>query len=408
MKSLLTLLLCLMAVSAYSATATLNPDGTTSPDDWTNVGGASKTASLSDATDGNYVYATTAGHQQYVTFGNMSVTSGAYIDSVKSSVRQSKSGIAATAFWRLKQGAAGTDSIGYYSGGATDAWADKDTVFHTAPDGGAWTVSKVNDLVMNLDDHSNVVSAELRVTKITLTVYYTPLWETYQVTGGGTIPWATTVSNIRDGDGEVLVLTSTVENSGGQHIDSAKIGGLGGTKLAIADVRQEVEAVLSVEMLYADSAALANRVNDSLVIFPDRASASYWVMGWALLQGIDQTAIIVDSCGASNTTNPCTAVSCTLTLASDTYQATGTPTGTLGTCLRQALNLAAFKIQDVDSAVVIAHGGHGNSGGSWSWGSDTPTIAEAWDLTEGATMSASAALVRVEYTTAVGQVIIIQ
>ena len=65
---------------------TVSDTSTGAENTWTNVGGADKMASLSDAVDNNYIKTATSGVQRMI-FGNQSLVAGAVIDSIRVETR---------------------------------------------------------------------------------------------------------------------------------------------------------------------------------------------------------------------------------------------------------------------------------------------------------------------------------
>lgn len=172
-RLILILTLILSPAMAWGDSETIEPEAVGSPDEWDNSGGANKTASVTDDVDGNYILEVT--DEQMQRFRN-SDPSGIDpeddIDSVKT-------------FWRAQDNGSGNNrvQIHQYVGansndGAnialTASWADYEDNFALAPDGGAWTLSDVND--MFIEAHCTAIGGlrQVQVTKIYHIVYYTP------------------------------------------------------------------------------------------------------------------------------------------------------------------------------------------------------------------------------------------
>jgi hypothetical protein len=167
------LIILLLPVMAWAETEDLECATTTTPDDWTNEGGANKVASVSDAVDANYIWESTDEEQQKFRVEQTSdIGESDVIDSVKT-------------MWRGQDNGTGANKVtihqyvGVNSNDGSDinlstSWTDYEDNFALAPAGGSWTLAEVDSL--DLQAHCTAVGAlkQVRVTRLYARVYYTP------------------------------------------------------------------------------------------------------------------------------------------------------------------------------------------------------------------------------------------
>lgn len=152
--------------------AYIEADATGSPDNWSNIGGANKVASVTDFIDDNYITTSAATGKQRFTLGNPSgIDGGDQIDSVET-------------FWWGRDNGSGNNRVQMHqyvgansNDGAnvslTESFVGYTDVFTLAPDGGAWTLTDLNDL--QIEAHCTAIGAfrSVDVAKIYLIVYFT-------------------------------------------------------------------------------------------------------------------------------------------------------------------------------------------------------------------------------------------
>jgi len=150
-------------------TVILDPTAVSSPDLWTNVGGANKVISvnLPDDEATTRIQSTTPGDTQYFALENMPANANV-INSVVQTSRASESAADASFKSRIKTGL--TDIAGA-TNALTTSWVNYDDVWATAPGGETWTVALLDDTELAVE-HVSDTGQFSRVTSMYLTVVY--------------------------------------------------------------------------------------------------------------------------------------------------------------------------------------------------------------------------------------------
>lgn len=144
---------------------------------WANTGGANKTASITDATDGNYIFEVTNAEAQQFTFANQGIPANAIIDSIRAeSWAQRTSGGSATRFThRLMKNNVTTQYCDGTQKTLTTSWVGYPDGYKGSPTGGnncqgIWTRSRLDSL--NLRFIKNTGN-EVRITRSVVYICYT-------------------------------------------------------------------------------------------------------------------------------------------------------------------------------------------------------------------------------------------
>jgi len=169
-----TLLLFLLFASIVRGdTETLYCDTVSSPDQWTNFGGADKATSVSDTIDDNFIDETTQGQIQRFTLVNpANIDETDRIDSIIVRCRlmtPSGAGVVARANHIVSSTAYGTNR------NLTSSWADYQEAYSTDPAGNDWTLSNINSLKIEAEAVTIPILKRARCTRIFVEVYFTPV-----------------------------------------------------------------------------------------------------------------------------------------------------------------------------------------------------------------------------------------
>lgn len=172
MKKLIVLLL-LMCGMTWADFEKIEPDATSTPNAWDSTSGISKVTSVTDAVDDNYISETIDEDKQRFTMANPTgIDGGDTIDSVVTYMRAKDSGTGNNKV-QMHQYVDANSNDGTNEALST-SYVDYTDAFALAPDGGAWTLTDVNDL--QLEAHCTAIGAlkTVYVTKIYATVWFTP------------------------------------------------------------------------------------------------------------------------------------------------------------------------------------------------------------------------------------------
>ncbi|UCE65313.1 MAG: hypothetical protein JSU85_10605 [Candidatus Zixiibacteriota bacterium] len=151
----------------------LYADSVSSPDQWINVGGASKVESVSDDVDGNYIDEITQGEKQRFTvedagdIGPLDI-----IDSIVIHSRfktPSGTGVVARVNHIVSSTANGTSRT------LTGSWANYTDTYSTDPDGGGWSLPSINNLKVEAETVTVPALKRAQCTRIYIVAYYTPV-----------------------------------------------------------------------------------------------------------------------------------------------------------------------------------------------------------------------------------------
>jgi hypothetical protein len=147
-------------------------DSVSSPDQWDNVGGASKVASVSDDVDDNYIDETNQGEKQRFTVEDSEdIGPSDKIDSIVIHGRMktpSGTGVVARVNHMVSSTTNGTSRT------LAGTWTNYTDTYFTDPDGYDWSLSSINNLKVEAEAVTVPVLKRAHCTKIYVVVYYTP------------------------------------------------------------------------------------------------------------------------------------------------------------------------------------------------------------------------------------------
>lgn len=171
MKKVIFLLLIFFP-AAWGDSETLDPDHVSTPDQWTNVGGANKVASVTDDVDDNNIDEITQGEIQRFTLEDSGdIGSNDRIDSVVIYCRMttpSGSGVVARVNHIVSSTVYGTGRT------LTGTWTDYYDSYSQVPGGGDWSLDDINNLEIEVEAVTIPTLKRAKCTRMSVTVYYTP------------------------------------------------------------------------------------------------------------------------------------------------------------------------------------------------------------------------------------------
>jgi hypothetical protein len=177
-KRILFLFIFLLACSAQAGSEIIYPESVGTLDEWTNVGGADKIASLTDADDASYINSSngSTNDTQEVNVSDLTVAEGAdVIDSVRVFWRTSENGIVAAMEGRASI-MIGSDVLN----GTTRSFSGTGIIVEytesfTSPPGsrGTWDIVEVDSLVTRLAVTTASAGDHVRVYKMYIEVFFT-------------------------------------------------------------------------------------------------------------------------------------------------------------------------------------------------------------------------------------------
>jgi hypothetical protein len=159
------------------ATETLAMSAVDTTSNWTNVGGADKVASVAaDDGDTSYVQSNASNtlEQGWVAAASTAVGASDAISQIVISARAQRSAVTNVSLsGRLGVGASFTS----VTSGSTfnGSYQTISLTYTTRPGGGSWTQSDVQGgLIVRLKNQASVAGTDIRVTRLTLVITYTP------------------------------------------------------------------------------------------------------------------------------------------------------------------------------------------------------------------------------------------
>ncbi len=173
------LLIILIAASAVRGESeTLYCDSISSPDQWTNFGGADKVESVSDMVDNNFIDEMTQGEiqrftlqdpdgiGQYDQIDSIIVKSRMYTPSGTGTVARVNHIVSSTAYG-TNRSLAGT-------------WTDYQDAYSTDPDGGDWSLGDIINLKIEAEAVTLPILKRARSTRMYVVVFYTSFTSAYR------------------------------------------------------------------------------------------------------------------------------------------------------------------------------------------------------------------------------------